>query len=133
MKFVRQVAVVALVLLALGAMVGGATLIANAHGNPWGVMPQSLLAHSPFNSYLIPGILLMACNGVMPLWVLWLVLKQKPRYELWIAFQGCVLLGWLAAAVSMVRVAIGPTYAFGAVGIIFAATGVALQRRRHGR
>jgi uncharacterized membrane protein len=114
-------------------MVGAVTLIANAHGNPWGVMSLSILRHSPFHSWLIPGILLLICNGLLPLWVLWLVLKQKTLYEVWIAIQGCVLLGWLAAEIGMLRVVVGPTYLYGTVGLILAATGLTLQRRRLGR
>jgi hypothetical protein len=53
-------------------------------------MPQSLLRFSPFHSDLIPGIILLAANGLLSLWVLWLTVHRHADYGWWVAAQGCV-------------------------------------------
>ncbi|QLG39064.1 hypothetical protein MKY42_24525 [Paenibacillus sp. FSL W7-1088] len=53
-------------LLGIGAMVGGGALIIDPSGNLI-QMPDSLLEHSPFGSFLIPGIILLLVLGVMPM------------------------------------------------------------------
>lgn len=53
-------------LLAIGAIIGGGALIIDPSGNLI-KMPDSLLDHSPFGSFLIPGIILLLVLGVMPM------------------------------------------------------------------
>ncbi|MDN8588477.1 hypothetical protein Q0V21_06825 [Paenibacillus sp. 11B] len=53
-------------LLGIGAIIGGGALIIDPSGNLVH-MPDSLLEHSPFGSFLIPGIILMLVLGVVPL------------------------------------------------------------------
>jgi len=62
-----------MVLLSVGALGGGAALIAGPDGGVLGV-PADLLLSTPFSSYLIPGILLFTVRGVYPLVV---------SYSLW--------------------------------------------------
>jgi hypothetical protein len=91
-------------------------------------MPQSLLRHSPFHSYLIPGIILLMANGLLSLWVLWLAVRRHPGYGWWVAAQGCVLLGWLAVEVAMLRLVVWPHYLFGGVALALVVSGLALAR-----
>ncbi len=131
MVFVRVLAVIALVFLSASALYGGAVLILDAHGNPWGMMPLSVLDHTPFHSWLIPGIVLLTANGVLALWVLWLVLAHWRHDGLWAILQGCVLLGWLTVECIMLRTVIWPHYMYGAVGLALIVTGVVLRRESH--
>lgn len=59
MKFTPAIVIVALVFLSSSALIRSAKRISDATGNYWGVMPQSLLQHSPFHSYQIPGIVVL--------------------------------------------------------------------------
>ncbi|MFK0523755.1 hypothetical protein ACINKY_16220 [Paenibacillus illinoisensis] len=52
--------------LGIGAIVGGGCLIIDPSGNLL-QMPDSLLEHSPFRNFLIPGIILMLVLGLMPI------------------------------------------------------------------
>ena len=72
MRAVRIIAVVALVFLGLSGIVGAIPLLLHPTDEPW-AMPQSLLRYSPFHSYLVPGIILLVANGLLSLWVLWLI------------------------------------------------------------
>ena len=56
------------VLLGIGAVGGGAALIINPTGKMIG-MPNSMLASSPFSSFLIPAIILFLVLGIGPLTV----------------------------------------------------------------
>ncbi len=63
------------------ALWGRAVLIAKAHSNPWGMMPLSLLAYSPFHSWLIPGMILLVSNGLLALWVLSVARRRGQRHS----------------------------------------------------
>jgi uncharacterized membrane protein YvlD (DUF360 family) len=120
-------AIVTLAFLVLSAMAGSIPLIVDPSGDLL-KMPLSLLRYSPFRTFLIPGIILLAANGLLALDVLWMALRRKPHYGLWTAFQGCVLLGWLAVERWMLRVIAWPHYAYGAVALLLIVTGLALRR-----
>ena len=127
MAYGRVLAVIALLFLMVTALFGGAVLIVNAHGSPWGMMPLSLLAHTPFHSWLIPGVILFAANGLLALWVLGLVLRHRRNAALWTLVQGCVLIGWLAVECVMLRTVIWLHYLYGAVGLVLILAGAALR------
>ena len=55
-----------LVLLAVNAFYGGISLMLAPDGSLLGMQP-GWLANSPFNSYFIPGLLLLLMNGIFPL------------------------------------------------------------------
>lgn len=69
--------VLLLVFLAVSALGGGSVLIIRPDGSLIG-MPLSLLEHSPFPDFLIPGLFLFFVLGVFPLLV-GLALLRKPR------------------------------------------------------
>jgi len=129
MKSIRMIVIAVLIFLSSSAWVGSAKLISDPNGNPWGVMPQSLLQHSPFHSYLIPGIVLLAANGLLALWVLYLTITRGPHLGIWIAFQGFILLGWLMVECLMVRMVIWPHYLYGGVALTLILFGFLLWRR----
>ena len=54
------------ILLGTGAVFGGLVLVIDPSGALI-KMPISLLENSPFNNYLIPGIILLAILGILPL------------------------------------------------------------------
>ena len=77
----RPAALIALIVVqlfqAVGALAGGAALMASPKG---GIikMPLSYLDGSPFKDFLIPGITLFVVLGVGPLVAAW-VLVRRPR------------------------------------------------------
>jgi hypothetical protein len=127
MKTVRWMAIVLLVFLSVSSFYGSIPMIADPHGSPLG-MPQALLQHSPFPSFLVPGLVLFIANGVLALWTLWLVLAQVPRSPRWTVLQGCMLLGWLVVECIMLRMVIWPHYLYAAVALGLIAAGSVLWR-----
>jgi hypothetical protein len=127
MKLVRAIALTALGFLSVTSVVGAIPMIVNPHGKPW-QMPQSFLVHSPFNSFLIPGIILLLANGVLSLFVLVETVRRRNGYGWWVALQGCVLCGWIGVEVAILRMAIWPHYFYGAIGLALIVAGCALAR-----
>lgn len=127
MSLVRVLLVAGLLFLAATALYGGVVLILNAHGNPWGMMPLALLQHSPFRSWMIPGIVLLTANGLLAIWVLGLVLTRERQAGTWTMAQGGVLLGWLTVECVMLRTVIGLHYLYGALGVALIVAGAVLQ------
>lgn len=65
MPFAPKLLVLLHLLLGIGAIFGGSVLIIDPSGALI-KMPISLLEYSPFNSFLIPGIILFIILGIIP-------------------------------------------------------------------
>lgn len=80
MNTARNVLIFLLAFLGLGAVGGGAMFIVSPSGALFG-MPLSMLENSPFNNFLLPGIILFLILGVAPL-LLIIPLRTKPTSKL---------------------------------------------------
>jgi uncharacterized membrane protein YqjE len=107
-KIIRNIFLIVLGFLALGAIGGGIVLIISPTGEMIG-LPLSEFKNIPFKSYLIPGIILLSVLGLVPL-LLIIALLKKPEsrlaeqinvfkdmhwswtYSIYIAF---ILIGWV--------------------------------------
>jgi hypothetical protein len=76
----RNLLIGLLLFLGIGALGGGGVLIISPSGSMIG-MPLSLLAHSPFPSFLIPGIILFLVLGIKPCYLAW-VLVYRPENKI---------------------------------------------------
>ncbi len=65
MPFTSKLLILLHLLLGLGAVFGGIMLVIDPSGELI-KMPITLLENSPFNSFLIPGIILLVVLGVLP-------------------------------------------------------------------
>jgi hypothetical protein len=74
-KTARNILLVLLAILGLGAIGGGGVLIISPTGKLIG-MPLSMLDKSPFNSFLIPGIVLFTILGIVPYVIIFSLLKK---------------------------------------------------------
>lgn len=69
--------VILLSFLALNALAGGVLLIIEPDGALLG-FPDGWMEHSPFRTYLIPGLILFTANGILPLLaILGLVTRRR--------------------------------------------------------
>lgn len=127
MKVLRGIAIAILGFLGVSAMVGAIPLILDPTGRMLS-MPLNLLEYSPFHSYLIPGIILLTANGFLSLWVLYISVRRRQGYGWWVAFQGCVIAGWIVVEMIMLRMVIWAHYVYLAVGITLISLGLALRR-----
>jgi hypothetical protein len=92
----RIIAIGLLLFLGFGGIFGAWMLITDPSGGKfeWSL---DLLLGTPFNSFLIPGIILMIANGILPLYISVSILQKKIYANWLILFQGMVVLGWLTA------------------------------------
>ena len=64
-----------LLFLSLGALFGGVVLVLDPSGE-FLQMPKIILKNSPFNNFLIPGLILFTVLGVLPALVFYSLLKR---------------------------------------------------------
>lgn len=94
---------IALCLVAgLSALVGGAVLVARPDGSLLG-LPLSLLDHSPFDTFLVPGLLLFLAVGVGNGWAAWLHLRRFDLAALASFAGGAALVGWMIVEMILLR------------------------------
>jgi hypothetical protein len=82
--------------LGIGALFGGGSLILAPDGHLLG-MPTSLLAGTPFDSFLVPGICLFSFVGVGPLLAAAIAVRRQRIAPLAAIAVGLTLIGWIAA------------------------------------
>jgi hypothetical protein len=92
---IARLVVVLEVFLGLGALFGGGAFILAPDGHLLG-MPVSLLAGSPFSSYLVPGIVLFTFVGVAPLLAAAMTLRRQPIAPIAAIAVGLTLIGWVS-------------------------------------
>ena len=79
-KITRNIFLIVLGFLSIGAIGGGVVLIISPTGELMG-LPVSSFKNMPFNSFLIPGIILFLVLGLVPL-LLIIALLKKPESKL---------------------------------------------------
>lgn len=112
----------------LGALYGGGALVADRTGAVLG-MPLELLARSPFDDYLVPGLTLLVVNGVGSLVGAALSLARVR----WAGALGLVLGAFLAAWIVLQVLWIGPISWFQPMMLTCGLAEAWLGRRAHRR
>ena len=92
---IARLAIVLEISLGLGALFGGGALILGPDGHLLG-MPTTLLAGSPFPSYLLPGIVLFTLVGVAPLVAAVITFRRHAIAPLAAIAVGLTLIGWVS-------------------------------------
>jgi hypothetical protein len=123
-----RLAIVLEIFLGIGALFGGIQFILAPDGHLLGV-PVSMLAGTPFHSFLLPGLLLLTFVGVGPIVAAAITARRAAIGPIAAVAVGLTLMAWIT--VEMVLVA-GPTSLFWAfylvLGTVIAAVGAAWSR-----
>lgn len=80
-KTLRNILISLLLFLGLSAIGGGFLLIISPSGKMIGGLPLSILEHSPFSDFLIPGVILFIILELAPC-LISIALIKKPAYKL---------------------------------------------------
>jgi hypothetical protein len=96
----RAIALVLLFFLGITALAGAIGMILDPSGVGMG-MPPEMLDHTPFESFLMPAIILGIFNGILSLVFAVLIIRNKRLGSWLVLFQGGVLMVWLTAEVIM--------------------------------
>jgi len=102
MKALRISTIIILLIVAVNALLAGYSMITDSSGTRL-QMPVSWLQHSPFSTYLIPGIILFITNGVLNLVAAVFTIFQWKNYPALIVWQGIILIGWIVIQVIMLQ------------------------------
>ena len=95
------------VLLSVGALAGGAARVLGPRGEIL-PLPVSALAGSPFDSYLLPGVVLFAVLGIGPLVAADLARRRHALAPTAALAVGIALLGWLAVEIAVIGFSMTP-------------------------
>jgi hypothetical protein len=101
-KFSRIISIGLLLLTAVNALIAGTLFIIDPSGEKMG-MSVSYLAHSPFSTFLIPGITLFVVNGIMNIIAAIITIKRLKHFPLFVLIQGLLLSGWIIIQVILVK------------------------------
>ncbi len=126
--FLKILVIVILVYIGAGALYGSWMLLSDPSGAHFYLSVQ-LLQHSPFHNYLIPGILLLLFNGLLPFFVLVSVLLKTRNHPKLVMLQGLILIGWLTVELMINTAFFVPFlhYSLYASGILLVMTGLVLM------
>lgn len=94
-KAARFSLILLLFVLSLSAMGGGWMLITDPSGESI-KFPPDLLKDTPFNNYLLPGLILFTFIGVLSLFTTILAVLNKSVYSKLAVIEGIILIGWLS-------------------------------------
>jgi hypothetical protein len=87
---------------AVSALFGGGAFIIKPSGELLQI-PASYLEHSPFNNFLVPGIVLFSFVGISSIVVAIIVMTKRKYSPLALVYQGCVLIIWIVVQLIMIR------------------------------
>ena len=87
---------------AVSAIFGGWSMIADPSGARLGLPPPSSWARFAFASYLVPGIVLVLANGIVPAVVAIGALARRPWARAGHILFGAILAGWMATQIALI-------------------------------
>ena len=126
---VKAISILLLLLNGAGAVYGGYQLITDPSGSKL-QMPLSFLEHSPFQTYLIPGIILILVNGIFSFFTAATIFLGTKKYPWFIMVQGILLAGWILIQMMLLRMFYAPLHAtFLVVGVCLVGCGLYLKRK----
>ncbi|MFD2969235.1 hypothetical protein [Sphingobacterium bambusae] len=125
----RVLIIILLTVNATGALLAGYGFMRYPDGSSLG-MDTTMLRFSPFDNFLIPGIILFCGNGLLSLATVLLLVCKKPLANPALLLQGIVLVGWIAVQMIMLRETNYLQLTFGFVGLLFLRFGYSWTYKR---
>ena len=115
-------AVVLLLINGLGAIYGGTNLVAFPDGSSIG-LSLSWLEHSPFENYLVPGIVLLLANGVLSMIAVLAIMIGARISALLVILQGILLTGWILVQMLLIQTVYFLHVVMGTIGVLLMVIG----------
>lgn len=120
-----------LLFVGIGGLIGGVPLVLDPSGRSMGLDLQ-VLAESPFSTYLVPGLVVLIINGLVPCVLGIVAMRQHRRSgEIGIAF-GVWLVGYMIMQVWWIGLIAGIQYLFFIIGFIVLILGAIIRKTNRG-
>jgi len=119
----RSISNVLLAFIGGSACLGGGLLIVDPSGLLLG-LPTSTLQTTPFENYLIPGILLFVLLGGGSLLTLGALIRTIPISPILVTAEGVCITTWIIVQITMLETAVPQQLIIGFIGVILIALGV---------
>ncbi len=114
-------------LVALGALIAGVLMMIDPSGAVF-QFPPDTLKNTPFDTFLVPGIILFAINGVGQLIAGILTIRRHPLSPLVGAIFGFGLMIWIFVQVNMIGGGYTVQYVYFFIGVVETALAFLLQK-----
>lgn len=114
-----KVLISCIIIQAISGLAGGIALVSDPTGASLGI-PQEWLSNSPFNDYLIPGVILFSVLGIFPAFVSVGLWKEKHWGWLGSLSLGIALIIWIIVEIIIIGYQSNPPLQliYGILGII---------------
>jgi hypothetical protein len=122
LKLMSVVSIFLLFFTGITALLGGGALIFDPSGGPL-KMDTAMLSGSPFDNFLIPGLILFLFVGVSGIIIAFLMIGDKSYSTRLVLNQGIVLIVWITAQVLMIQQFHILQMLYFAIGVAFIYTG----------
>ena len=124
----RTLAVALCLLSGISALFGGAVLVARPDGSILGI-PLSVLAHSPFHDFLVPGLVLFTVIGLGTTWAAWLHARRAQNAAFASLLAGVALAGWIIVESILLRSFVSLQIAYLVLGLVMIGESLRQLRR----
>jgi len=112
---VRIIAIILLFVTGFFALAGGWGFISNPSGEKMQI-PVEWLENTPFNNYLIPGLILFIVLGLGSISTAIASIRRTPHYSKSIIAMGIIIVGWIIIQVLMLQMLHWMHYVTGGTG-----------------
>ena len=126
-----MIVLVLLLVNGISAHYGGWNLMTHPDGASLN-LPISYLAHSPFRTFLVPGIILFFINGVLSFLILSMVLFNIRQSPLFVILQGILLIGWILIQMLLIQEVVFLQFFMCTIAIVLIIAGWFLYHTDHG-
>ena len=120
---------VLLFILGITALAGAMGMILDPTGQGMGLPPE-MLDRTPFESFLIPAIILGIFNGILSLVFAVLIIRKNRLGSWFVLFQGGVLSIWLTAEIIMDLFYAPLTLSYYLVAVLLILCGIVMHKFR---
>lgn len=115
------------VFLALGGFYGGWSLLTDPTGNSLKMPAAMFLVGTPFDDYLIPGLVLFIVNGAFPLLVIVACLMDQAWAKWGHVAVGALLITWMVVQMALVGATTVLQWVYLALGVAILGLGLMLR------